>query len=211
MGLSRMILGVHFLDQVVFGYILGFITLAFVKEVIWPLFVQNVQNHKEKGKTSKQILKDLSVFFACNLSLFLINFAIFEYGVHNNWFDLDQEFLDNIQVCTKGKPIKTKNEIENENFTSSGFILIAFGVYCGVLFKIYKSPDFSLPWIYRILAKGVLLLVPVGVELMAISTSDGNPVPLMIFGSAIPSIINGFLIFANVETLILKFIGCKPK
>ena len=51
MGLSRMILGVHFLDQVIFGYILGFITLAFVKEVIWPLFVQNVQNHKEKGKT----------------------------------------------------------------------------------------------------------------------------------------------------------------
>ena len=119
--------------------------------------------------------------------------------------------MDNIQVCTNGKPIKTKTEIENENFTSSGFILIAFGVYCGVLFKIYKSPDFSLPWIYRKLAKGVLLGIPVSIELIAISTKDGNPVPLMTFGSAVPSVINGFLIFANVETLILKFIGCKPR
>jgi membrane-associated phospholipid phosphatase len=52
MGLSRMILGVHFLDQVLFGYILGFITLAFVKEVIWPLFFKNIQEHKEKGKST---------------------------------------------------------------------------------------------------------------------------------------------------------------
>ena len=89
MGLSRMILGVHFLDQVLFGYILGFITLALVKEVIWPLFVQNVQTHKEKGKTSRQILNDILVFLFCNLALFMTNFAIFEFGVHNNWFDLD--------------------------------------------------------------------------------------------------------------------------
>ena len=113
-------------------------------------------------------------------------------------------------MCTNFKPIRTKIEIENENFTGSGFILIAFGVYSGVLFKIYKSPDFSLPWIYRCIGKLVLLAVPFSVEVIAI-TMTSNPVELMIFVSAIPSIIYGFLLFANVETLILKFVGCKSR
>ena len=89
--------------------------------------------------------------------------------------------------------------------------MISFGVYAGVLFKIYKSPDFSLPWISRIIGKAVLLAVPALVEAYALTLKDTDPVTTMIFGSAIPSIINGFLGFANVETLILKFIGVKAK
>ena len=139
----------------------------------------------------------------------MINFAIFEYGVQNNWFDLDQVYLDNIKLCSK-KPIPSKTEIENKNFISSGFILIAFGVYSGVLFKIYKSPDFSLPWINRMVVKGILLILPAAADGIA-NTMTGDPVFLMLFGSAIPSIFIGFLLFANVEALILKFIGCKPK
>lgn len=53
MGLSRMILGVHFLDQVIFGFLLGFLTLAFVKEVIWPLYTDHIQANKEGKIKSK--------------------------------------------------------------------------------------------------------------------------------------------------------------
>lgn len=142
-----MILGVHYLDQVLYGFILAFITLLFVKDIVWPSFFVNIKAHKEKGKPRIEIIRDLVLFFVINMGFFLTNFAIFEYGVYNNWFDLDPRYLENIQNCTNGKPLKTKQEIENENFTSSGFILIAFGVYAGVIFKIYKSPDFDLPWI----------------------------------------------------------------
>jgi len=93
MGLSRMILGVHFLDQVILGYFLGIMTLFFVKFVIWPNFVENIQYHKEKGKDKPEILKDLLIFLALNMTFFLTNFAIFQYVVYNNWFEIDPQYL----------------------------------------------------------------------------------------------------------------------
>jgi len=89
--------------------------------------------------------------------------------------------------------------------------LIAFGVYAGQIFKIYKSPDFDIPWIYRILGKLSLLAVPAGVTAFANTYKNGNPYLIVIFGSALPNIVNGFLLFSNVESLILKSIGVKPK
>lgn len=96
MMLSRMILGVHFLDQVLFGYILGLLTLAFVKEVTWPLMMENVQNHKLGKFSRKQIWIGIVKFFAFNMFAFLLNFVIFIYAVNQNWFELNHNYLTNI-------------------------------------------------------------------------------------------------------------------
>lgn len=62
------------------------------------------------------------------------------------------------------------------------------------------------------MAKGILLIIPGTADVISNSLSTSkNPVELMIFGSALPSIAIGFLLFSNVETLLLKCIGCKSK
>jgi hypothetical protein len=61
------------------------------------------------------------------------------------------------------------------------------------------------------LIKGILIALPGTADAYANLSGDGDPIRLMILGSAIPSVIVGFLIFSNVETLILKKVGCKTK
>ena len=125
--ISRMYLGAHSLDQIVFGGMLGFAFLIyykfFLQEVIYEA-VTNILNGRHK-----------QFYFIINTILFFVFLAIpiISYILaSNNRPSVDQAYLNNIAIGCSGQNV-TSEYLLVKNFKGTSLGFIGIGIFYGLL------------------------------------------------------------------------------
>lgn len=133
---SRLVLGVHSINQVLYGSLLGYWTASFVILQLRPFLVENIQNILEKVPTLKLVKYHVLMAFIIFFNAWTANFWVLLYLERTNAFDID---FTNINKCLtqQNKPLKSVIDVQNENFIAIGIILFGFSSYAGVVFREY--------------------------------------------------------------------------
>ena len=206
-GYSRLFLGVHSLDQVLYGYLLG---LWFT--ITWHYLVKNkLMFHVNTiilGRVKKYsvLYGSVSALFAVTILLSMVNYAIV-----NATFVSPQSWTD--EIIEKCGAEKMSGAYQNHSLLDLGEVSPGFGAYYGlllqsqvwggmVLFGTPKTHGF-LKMLGRCAIAGV-----VGGPFLLMSLIGESQVPnvylLMFIASIIPYTIGSYLVFGVCDTICLK-------
>ena len=72
MGYSRMVLGMHSLNQVFYGFLLGLWSLAFSMTTLMPALNQNLTRVESKIRNKQSLKAYLGVVFIISMTLILV-------------------------------------------------------------------------------------------------------------------------------------------
>ena len=131
-GLSRLIVGVHSLNQVLYGFLIGLWTLSYVL-LFWRSTIKtHMHNIQQKTYSVAEIKTLLLSAFLLSLALLILSTAI--YYIAMGSYVMPQSQLDNLRKC---KPGFEPQQLSEQNLFPAGAVMMPFGVYCGVAFRYY--------------------------------------------------------------------------
>mmetsp|Transcript_508 Transcript_508/g.981 ORF Transcript_508/g.981 Transcript_508/m.981 type:complete len:148 (+) Transcript_508:743-1186(+) len=143
MGFSRMVLGVHSLNQILYGFLLGLWSLYAVLSYIQPLVLQNQQTIRDIILVRKGSV-GIYVGIVCGIisTLLITCVLIFLTTKLFDDFDLDPSERDIIEAC-RGGVVVTELDIEGPNFVSSGGMALVIGSYLGIVYRLKRGIEES--------------------------------------------------------------------
>lgn len=141
-GYSRLFLGMHTMNQIVFGLLLGvWIALSWhfifceslIKHshdlVTGTCFGLNANDSERKGKLVKISLITLLLF------VILMAVQIVNYFIVNPNIVIDPEWI--IEISAKCDPTKLNDAFETKSLLQTGLIALGFGAYYGCVLQAY--------------------------------------------------------------------------
>lgn len=136
MVFSRLVLGVHAINQVLYGSLLGYWTFIFVHLYLRPFLMVHIKRILDREPTNKLVKYWVLMAFLIFFNAWSSNLWVLLYLVRSKAFDLD---FTNIDKCLadKGQPIKTPEDVQVENYRACGIILFGFAAYAGVAYREY--------------------------------------------------------------------------
>jgi hypothetical protein len=134
MGYSRFILGVHSVNQILFGMSLGLLTVALVLNVIRPQLISHFDKIKSRQYTLDYIKKCVVGVWLLSTSLVVIVLIVYLNVFRDGEIPIADEHMKVIKMC---KPNLDDAYIKLENLLFAGTPMTIAGVYSGLVFKNY--------------------------------------------------------------------------
>ena len=136
-GFSRMIVGVHSLNQVLYGYALGLWTVVYVLCYWRPVVQQHMTMLEHKLCTPQQAHQLVTGVGCCSCAALLLLIVVYQYVVMR--YTMPEEYQTNIQNCNPDFTANnnTMDSLSQENFFVSGIVFLPFGIYSGTAFRYY--------------------------------------------------------------------------
>ena len=210
MMFSRFIVGVHSANQLLYGFLIGIVTVLLCVQVIRPKIYEWLSS---KPVSSWRI----SVIFAVLFLLTIIVTLYVEYV--DDGFSITDKEQQILQKCLNLPQTQkiTKVKIESQIFMG-GFAMMGSGIYTGisVWYNILEpklqqneiiQDDESISFKFaRLLIKGLFLIFPILLALPIYMLKDqiGQPILSMTIGAAIPGFLIGLILFSNIDVYILS-------
>ena len=212
-----MIVGVHSLNQLIYGFALGLWTLVWVLTYWRPLVQHHIYLIKNRILDSKE-LKQLLVFVGCLCFLALITLTVV-YAVATAEYVMPAKYERTLKKCN---PAFNMRELDQENLYVCGIVMLPFGIYSGLAFRYYKLEAVPDPEdegrslihdncksfgsaIKSILSLIIVLLPGAALFIVFGALKDHvDPYVAMIFGCAVPAWGIGFLLFGGFMQLLVS-------
>ena len=213
-GLSRMIMGVHSLDQIIYGYLVGAWTLFYVFLYWRPIVKKHIARIKERAYSIPEVKTLVLHSGLFSVTFLMLQCAVF--FISNEFYKMPDQQIENIRKC---KPGFDPEKLGGSTLFLAGFNMVPFGIYTGLAFRYYfwwkegQQPGDEVEiwrkrgeWCmkigvgFKLLLVSLTLFLPIGLTSLVffIFRKSMAPFPCMFFGCAIPSYFLGFVMFSGV-------------
>ncbi|CDW73235.1 pap2 superfamily phosphatase [Stylonychia lemnae] len=219
--MSRVVLGVHGLNQILYGMTYGLWLALFMFQYVRPAVYRHVKKLLEFNNPSyyrtfgvmvePANIDHMNYAFKC-LGIYagIVIFSTLNYYIVRSNFEYPQEWLDAIILkCNEGKPLEIKGIFADSAFVKTGLVSIIFGAYLGMLYDSFYmggtpstiNDTSSLKGILRLLIGG-LVIIPFTLPYLLIGSSLS--VGLLYFiKSALPFFMVGFIMFSWLKSVYI--------
>lgn len=129
---SRMVLGLHALNQVIYGSLVGIWSVAFVIAYLRPTVKAHMDLIQRKAITKEELARLISMVGA--ICFTAMGALALSFPVVRSTYTMPQAYVDNIHKCWN---TFDPNDFEFSNIKYCGLLLLPFGIYCGMAFRYY--------------------------------------------------------------------------
>lgn len=204
-GFSRLVMGVHSLNQVLDGFVVGFWTLAYVLKFWRPMIKAHVEQMKQREMDRQDAVRLLIYVWLFCFAQVVVLSAI--YLIVMDSYKMPDKYQANIRKC---KPDFDESRLALENLFVVGLSMLPAGVYCGVYRRYYVVGDRlaadngigrSMTWC-SILKKIVFSIIVFAPSLILFGLCVAfkrrmNIILNMVIGCALPSFTLGMSVFGG--------------
>jgi len=158
MGYSRILLGAHSINQVLYGFFLGLWTGVWFIFIVRKTLLLHLADIRDRKLTHSEIIYFCGYIF----SILVIMNLVQVWFLHNQGYESKQKYLAVLQKCDSNL---TEWEFDFENFWNGNISMLIFGAYTGFIFKYYylERPinDLKQSWtLIQAIQKILIILAP---------------------------------------------------
>ena len=142
-GFSRLVLGLHSLDQVLLGHLYGFWLTFFMFRYVRPPLSRHLRqllespNNREFALQSNASIRNSTLFYvmvALSTQFCLMIFSIVNFLIASSYFTYPDKWITEIiNKCGGETEMNTNNIMNNEAFIKTGLVSNIFGAYYGII------------------------------------------------------------------------------
>jgi len=212
MGFSRLVLGMHSLNQVLYGFQLGLWTLAFVLTTGQPVLFSNLQRIRRKIKHNESVSKYILILTGITGVMMAIDVGNYFWVDSVHGFELDPKWKANIHSC-RPEPVSV-HRVKMGNIKAMGTLLAALGAYSGFVTRLQRGITRDVQDIFSnkcIVIFGLTMKIAIVVAVsgsiyyLGASMEDAHPLVQMLIETAIPCFLLTFGCTCGFEILILNY------
>eukprot|EP00347_Sterkiella_histriomuscorum_P005707 403355575 len=234
-GLSRVALGVHSLNQILYGWSYGLWIALFMFKYVRPGVYKHIRNLEEKPNGQINTLQDSLLqrddnlnrmsmyaqqhdYFGLGMRAIIIYFLIIIFSVVNyhivrTYFQYPQEWLDVIiQKCGHGKTTLDEKTIFTDSaFIKTGLVSAIFGAYFGILYDSHYMGGTPSTINNTTMAKGFMRIVIGGIIIIPfvmpyfLINTQFSVGVLYLVKCQLPFFILMFMVFSWLKSVFLTF------
>lgn len=220
-GYSRFVLGMHTLNQIIYGLLIGGWTTVLSIWVIQPIVLETIFQHRLNGFTSesKRALINSSILTGALILAYCLTVSYADQI--DSAFNYKKEYQERINACLLAINDKKKydsNIALHFCYFNAGVLVFALGALCGALYRedtrTFLHVELNMyQWYMGVLLKPIvsmMLLMPSAGLWMLQHSADKN---LPVFASSaltysLPIFLGAFLLISGIgDNLIFKLLG----
>lgn len=138
-GMSRLILGMHALDQVIYGFFLGLWTVTYMITTWRPIVRGHMYDIKTRRLSGARLSLLLTMVAITSISLLTLMVSVYYKSILT--YKMHAKHIKSIQKCDAR--FDFTGDLSTTNLFLAGMVMMPFGIYSGVAYRYYSLESAS--------------------------------------------------------------------